>query len=118
MPEMFTMLTVVRKRPEISTAEFRQFMEFRYGPLNAALPNVREYVQYYLDDVTTDGADDSIDAIVRISFDSQDAMRDALDSDVYRRAHELRGSFMRETPAGIHSGIVDREVHPEPEAAE
>jgi uncharacterized protein (DUF1330 family) len=111
---MFTMLTVVRKRPEVSTQEFRRFMEFDYGPLNAALPHVREYVQYYLDDATADDAEDPIDAIVRISFDSQDAMRSALDSDAYRRAHEIRGRYMRATSVGIHSAVVDREVRPAP----
>jgi hypothetical protein len=29
---MFTMLTVIRKRPEVSTADFRHFMEVEYGP--------------------------------------------------------------------------------------
>ncbi|HEY1701752.1 MAG TPA: hypothetical protein VGG75_18765 [Trebonia sp.] len=38
---MFTMLTVIRKRPEISTEEFRRFMEFDYGPVYAGLPQTR-----------------------------------------------------------------------------
>jgi hypothetical protein len=42
---MFTMLTVIRKRPEVSTEQFRHFMEFEYGPTYAALPQTREYVQ-------------------------------------------------------------------------
>jgi hypothetical protein len=48
-------------------------MEFEYGPTYAALPQTREYVQYYL----TDTAEDPIDAIVRISFDSPEQMREA-----------------------------------------
>jgi hypothetical protein len=51
---MFTMLTVIRKRPEISTEEFRRFMEFDYGPVYAGLPQTREYVQYYVSDVHAD----------------------------------------------------------------
>ncbi|KAB2390456.1 hypothetical protein F9B16_01080 [Actinomadura montaniterrae] len=30
---MFTMLTVIRKRPEVSTEEFRHFMQLEYGAL-------------------------------------------------------------------------------------
>jgi hypothetical protein len=33
-------------------------------PSYVELPQTREYVQYYLDDVMTDGAEDPIDAIV------------------------------------------------------
>jgi hypothetical protein len=56
------MLTVIRKRPEVSTEQFRHFMEFEYGPTYAALPQTREYVQYYLTDTAADGAEDPIDA--------------------------------------------------------
>jgi hypothetical protein len=111
---MFTMLTVIRKRPEISTEEFRRFMEFDYGPTYVELPQVREYVQYYLSDAHADDAEDPIDAIVRISFDSPESMREALQADSYRRAHQMRQAYMRETSAGIHSAIVDREVIPSP----
>lgn len=48
---------------------------------NAELPQTREYVQYYRSDVMTDGAEPPIDAIVRISFDSPEAMREALRAD-------------------------------------
>lgn len=111
---MFTMLTVIRKRPEISTEEFRRFMEFDYGPVYAGLPQTREYVQYYLSDVRADDAEDPIDAIVRISFDSPESMREALETDSYRHAHQMRQAYLRETSTGIHSAVVDREVVPAP----
>ncbi|MCU1645248.1 MAG: hypothetical protein JWN03_5523 [Nocardia sp.] len=107
---MFTMMTVIRKRPEVSTEDFRRFMELEYGPTYGRLPQTREYVQYYLADVSTDGVEDPIDAIVRISFDSQEEMRKALDTDSYRAAHELRKAYMRATSAGIHPAIVERTV--------
>jgi hypothetical protein len=111
---MFTMLTVIRKRPEISTEEFRRFMEFDYGPTYVELPQTRGYVQYHLSDVHADDAEDPIDAIVRISFDSPESMREALQSESYRKAHEMREAYMRETSVGIHSAVVDREVVPVP----
>ena len=48
---MLRLMTVIRKRPEISTEDFRRFMELEYGPTYAALPQVKEYVQYYLTDL-------------------------------------------------------------------
>jgi hypothetical protein len=85
-------------------------MEHDYGPTYATLPQTREYVQYYLSDVMTDGAEDPIDAIVRISFDSPEQMREALATDAYAKAHALRQAYMRETSVGIHSAVLDKTV--------
>ena len=76
----------------------------------AGLPQVREYVQYYLADRAGDDAEDPIDAIVRISFDSEATMREVLDTPEYRAAHELRSAFMRDTSIGIHSALLERGV--------
>lgn len=103
-------MTVVRKRPEVSTADFRKFMESEYGPVYAGMPQVKEYVQYYLTDLGTDGAEEPIDAIVRISFESVDTMREMLATKEYERVHELRKAFMRDTSLGIHSALLDQQV--------
>src|ERR1700743_2440009 len=95
MMPVITLMTVIRKRPEVSTTDFRRFMETEYGPVYAALPQVREYEQYYLSDRGGDGAEEPIDAIVRISFDSEAAMREALATEEYAKAHELRKAYMR-----------------------
>ena len=57
-----------------------------------------------------DDAEDPIDAIVRISFDSEATMREALATPEYRVAHELRAAFVRDTSVGIHSALVQRGV--------
>ena len=102
---MYTLMTVLRKRPEVTTEDFRHFMEHEYGPSYVALPQVRHYVQRYVTDLAADPAE-PMDAIVEISFDSPEEMRAALDTDTYRRAHQRRQAYM----AGIHSAVVDREV--------
>jgi hypothetical protein len=107
---MFTMLTVIRKKPEVTTDDFRHFMEFEYGPTYSGLPQTGEYVQYYLSDVTNDGAEPAIDAIVQISFDSPEEMKKALLTESYKKAHKLREAFMQETSVGIHSAVVDKIV--------
>jgi hypothetical protein len=105
---MFTMLTVIRKKPEITTEDFRRFMEVDYGPTYVGLPETREYIQHYLTDVMTDGAELPIDAIVQISFDSKEEMMKALQADSYKKAHKMREEYMRETSVGIHSAVVDK----------
>ncbi|MCF3962388.1 EthD domain-containing protein [Streptomyces fuscigenes] len=113
---MLTLMTVIRKRPEVATDDFRRFMEHEYGPTYAALPQVREYEQYYLSDLAADGVEEPFDAIVRIGFESAAAMREALATPEYRAAHELRKAYLRETSAGIHSAVVEREVRLVPAA--
>ncbi|HET6295402.1 MAG TPA: EthD domain-containing protein [Kribbella sp.] len=104
---MHTLLTVIRKRPEISTEEFRRFMKVDYGPTYQELPQTRAYVQYFLADLMTDDAEPPIDAIVQISFDSVEEMQEALKSESYQRAHELRKQYLQETSMGIHSAVVE-----------
>ena len=107
---MFTMLTVIRKKPEITTEEFRHFMKYVYGPTYVEMAETRSYIQYYLSDMMNDGAEPSIDAIVQISFESEDEMRTILRTDSYKKAHEMRQQYMRETSIGIHSAVVDEIV--------
>lgn len=107
---VITLMTVIRKKPEISTEDFRHFMKHEYGPTYQALPQTRAYTQFHLTDLAADGAEDPIDAIVQISFDSQEAMAEALSTDAYKKAHELRERYMRETSVGIHSARVDDTV--------
>jgi hypothetical protein len=107
---MLRMMTVIRKRPEVSTEDFRRFMEREYGPTYVALPQVKEYVQYYLTDLAPDGEEDPIDAIVRIGFASEEEMRAALATEAYQQAHELRKAYMRDTSVGIHPAVLDRRI--------
>lgn len=107
---MFTLITLVRKRPEISTERFREFMELEYGPVYAAMPETRRYVHYYVSDIMNDAAEMSFDAIVHIIFDSSEAMSQALQSESYKRAEEDRKSFLLDSPHGFRAAMVDRIV--------
>jgi hypothetical protein len=107
---MHTLMTVLRKRPEISTAVFRHFMEFEYGPIYAAMPQIKAYVHYYLTDISRDTADRPIDAIVLISFASPESMKVALSSDEYQKAHSMRQAYISEASDGIHPSLVEKIV--------
>jgi uncharacterized protein (TIGR02118 family) len=107
---MFTVFTVLRKKPTVTTADFRHFMTNVYGPTYQAMPQTRSYVQRFLTDLADDGAEPPIDAIMEISFDSEAEMRTALDVDSYRKAAVARAEYLRETSVGTHSGILDNTV--------
>ncbi|WP_020015023.1 EthD domain-containing protein [Promicromonospora sukumoe] len=112
MPEELTLITLIRKRPEVSTEAFRAFMEHDYGPTYTRMVQVESYVQHYVTELANDGSEDPIDAIVQITFTSREGMREALATDEYQRAHAARSRFMRATTAGIHTVRVERSVVP------
>lgn len=107
---MYELMTIIRKRPEVSTEEFRSFMEHEYGPTYVAMPQTRSYTYYYLDEVAVDGTEASIDAIVHIVFDSRDEMVRALSVPDYRDAADRRKAFMQESSRGIHPTQIARTV--------
>jgi len=104
---MFTITVVVRKRSDVSTEEFRRIWKEVYGPMYRQLPQVKSYVQYHLNDHRKDDAEEPIDGIVLMSFDSEDAMKEAWNTETYKRAAKVRETIMRETAVGVHVGWVD-----------
>lgn len=112
MSEPLRLITLIRKLPTVSTEEFRHFMELEYGPTYTRMTQVQSYRQHYVVDQYNDGSEDPIDAVVEITFDSAEAMAQALDTEAYRRAHRARENFMRPTTVGIHSVRVERTVTP------
>lgn len=107
---MFTIAVVVRKRPEVSTEEFRRIWKEVYGPMYRKLPQVKSYVQYHLSDRRKDEAEDPIDGFVLMSFDSEKDMQAAWESEIYAEAKKIRESIMRETAVGVHVASVDEAV--------
>ena len=99
---MHELMTIIRKRPGVSTEDFRHFMEHEYGPTYAAMPQVKRYVQFYLDDMSSGDGAPAVDAIVQIAFSSAEDMKTALATDAYRQAAERRKAFMLDAPEGIY----------------
>lgn len=107
---MFTITVVARKRPEVSVEEFRRIWKEVYGPMYRQLPQVKSYVQYHLSDRRKDDAEDPIDGLVLMSFDSEEDMRRAWQTEIYKKAAKIRETIMRETAVGVHVASVDETV--------
>lgn len=104
---MFSILVVVRKRAEISTEEFRRIWKEEYGPFYRRLPEVKSYQQFHLADRRKDDAEDPIDGVAIMSFDSEEDMKKAWNTDIYREAAKIREGIMRETAIGVHVASID-----------
>jgi uncharacterized protein (TIGR02118 family) len=107
---MFTITVVLRKKPEISQDEFRRIWKEVYAPMYRQMPQVKSYTQYHLSDRRKDDAEDSIDGIAVMSFDSEKDMHEAWQTEIYKKAAKIRESIMRETAISVHVASVDEVV--------
>lgn len=108
---MFKILVVVRKKSDVSTQEFRRIWKEEYGPMYKKIPEVKSYQQYHLSDRRKDDSEDPIDGVAIMSFESEEDMKKAWDTDIYREAAKIRESIMRETAVGVHVTEVDEIVN-------
>ena len=108
---MFTILVVVRKKEHVSLKDFRRIWKEEYGPMYKQMPEVKSYQQYHLSDRRKDESEDPIDGVAIMSFDSEEDMKNAWDTDMYREAAKIRESIMRETAVGVHVTSVDELVN-------
>ena len=107
---MFTLVVVVRKKEDVSVEEFRRVWKEEYGPMYKQIPQVKSYKQYHLSDRRKDDAEDPIDGITIMSFDSEEDMNKAWSTDIYKKAAKIREGIMRETAVGVHVASVDEIV--------
>jgi uncharacterized protein (TIGR02118 family) len=107
---MFTIAVVIRKKTEISKEEFTRIWRDVYGPMYRQMPEVKSYTQYHLTDRRKDNAEDPIDGIAIMSFDSEAEMKKAWSTAAYAAAAKIRESIMRETAVGVHVAAVDQIV--------
>ncbi|MEZ4815043.1 MAG: EthD family reductase [Bdellovibrionota bacterium] len=107
---MFKLVIVVRKKESVSREEFRRIWKDIYGPMYRQFPQVKSYVQYHLNDRRKDTAEDPIDGLAIMTFDKEEDMHEAWDTEAYRVAAKIRESIMRETAVGVHVTNVEEEV--------
>lgn len=107
---MFTILVVVRKKENVSSEEFRRVWKEEYGPYYTKMPEVKSYKQYHLTDRRKDDAEDPIDGVAVLSFDSEEEMKKAFSTPLYKEAAKIRENIMRETSVGVHVTAIDEIV--------
>jgi uncharacterized protein (TIGR02118 family) len=108
---MFSILVVVRKRNNISVEEFRKIWKEDYGPMYKQMPEVKSYQQYHLSDRRKDDAENPIDGVAIMSFDSEDEMKKAWATEIYKEAAKIREGIMRETSIGVHVTGIDEIIN-------
>jgi uncharacterized protein (TIGR02118 family) len=86
---MIVRIGLLKKKPQWSTAEFRSHWLNKHGPLAAQLSGLRHYEQNHVIDQQQRGISyqrgpEQLDGFSMLWFDSEDAMRAAVDTDIGR----------------------------------
>lgn len=68
----------------MSTTEFWNYWENVHGPLIAKIPGLVKYIQYHVTSERLDTADDTIDGIAELWFESEQAQKEAYQSAEYQ----------------------------------
>ncbi|MCC6675402.1 MAG: EthD family reductase [Thermomicrobiales bacterium] len=81
---MFTVVWLVKKRPDLSPEAFTRYWIEEHTPITAAAPGMRAYRCYPM--IGHDGAEPAFDAIAFASFDDEAAWRVAEQSPAFQAA--------------------------------
>lgn len=81
---MIKRFVILRRKPEMSTEEFRSYWENIHGKLIAKIPGLIKYVQYHVRSERLDNTDDPIDGIAELWFESEDSQRKAYETQEYQ----------------------------------
>lgn len=85
---------LVTKRPDLGRAEFDRYWEQVHGPLAAAIPTIRRYVQAHLSAGTREAGTAPYDGLAITWFDDVAAMRAGAATDAYARTREDERNFL------------------------
>jgi uncharacterized protein (TIGR02118 family) len=85
---------LVTKRPDMDRAEFDRYWAQVHGPLGAAIPTIRRYVQAHLSPGTREAGTAPYDGLAITWFDDVAAMRAGAATDAYARMRADEANFL------------------------
>jgi len=85
---------LVTKRPDLDRAEFDRYWAQVHGPLAAAIPTIRRYVQAHLSPGTRDAGTAPYDGLAITWFDDVAAMRAGAATETYARTRADEANFL------------------------
>jgi uncharacterized protein (TIGR02118 family) len=105
---MIKRFVILRRKPNLNVAEFRNYWQNIHAHLVAKVPGIIKYIQYHVHDEHLDGFDDPIDGIAELWFASEEAMRNAYQSKEYQEVMRDADNFIMRTGHYLHPVIADQ----------
>ena len=82
---MLKVFSLIKRREDLSLDEFREWVFEKHAPMGKELPGLREY---HVSVVEQDDPDLPYHAVTELTFDDEDAFKEAFASDAGRAAGE------------------------------
>jgi uncharacterized protein (TIGR02118 family) len=91
---MFKVVFLVKRRPDLSVADFQEHWRTRYAPLMAKTPGLRRYVQSHALPQGYSKGELLFDGIQELWFDTEEAFEGAEGSEEFAAALQSEGEFL------------------------
>jgi uncharacterized protein (TIGR02118 family) len=106
---MIKYLSILRKKPSWTEEEFRHHWKNVHGALIAQLPGLMKYTQYHVQSAVLPGVeqvDEPIEGIAELWFESEEALKQAMESPVGQRVTQDAAELLERTNHYDHLLIV------------
>ena len=99
---MIKRFVILRRKKGMSVEAFHVYWQHVHGPLIAAIPGVRKYVQYHVRSEISLAEDDPIDGITELWFDSEQDQQASWATPEYGRAVDDEPNLFDMNSRSIH----------------
>ena len=107
---MVKRFVILRRKPGMSTDEFRRHWREVHGPLIARLPGLIKYVQYHVRSEALDDTEAAVDGLAELWFESEEAQKRAYATAEYEAVVEDEPNLFLMTSHYIHPVMTDETV--------
>lgn len=108
--EMIRRFVILRKKPSMTTAEFRHYWQHVHGPLIGRIPGLRRYTQFHVRSERLDEQDAEIDGIAELWFDSEEAQRRAYNTPEYAAVVADEPNLFEMNSGSVHPVMTEHVV--------
>lgn len=104
---MIRRFVILRRKPEMTTEQFRWYWRNVHGPLIARLPGLLRYIQYHVHSERLDDEDADIDGIAELWFESVESQRAAYATAEYAAVVADEPNLFNMTSHFVHPVMTD-----------
>ena len=107
---MIKRFVILRRKPGMTVEEFRHYWTHVHGELIAKIPGLLKYTQYHVRSERLDDTDDFIDGIAELWFESEEAQRQAYQSEEYKAVVADEANLFEMNSHFVHPVMTEKIV--------
>jgi uncharacterized protein (TIGR02118 family) len=107
---MIKRFVILRRKPGMSSEEFRHYWQNIHGQLIAKIPGLLKYIQYHVRSELSDNIDDPIDGIAELWFASEEAQQKAYATPEYKAVVADEPNLFKMNSHYVHPVMTEKVV--------